>query len=517
MAAGTRKNNNHKNKTLRVKHNSVDKCIFVPLHDGLGNQLFIYAAALVAKKKLKMRLCTLPAKMSGHSSKNYRKLLFTNTIPVDNSDPEVKGRMEASTKILTHISSTHMKWLDTNISANRSKNVILPSTYFQNYEAIKGVIPEMRKQVLKSLEQAHPELTGTIDAGSAFMHVRRGDYNQFGQALDKSYYQNGLKKLSEISDLKKIYVFSNDLDWCKAQGFTVGPQQTLEMKDEPDELKALYLMIQCKRAAIISASTFSLWAAIFGAGTHAKPVILYPKHWFLSGNSSALELPKEGWSAIDIQSGGSQRWAIVQYDDRNLSDVDKGFLQRNKYYADKWGHEHIVQRSGYTHISPYWRKVFLVNDILKTNMFDGVLWLDTDATMFNMDTDLNHLVEEGKHMYKSADVTPDNKKFCAGVWFVLNTPIGKEIISNWARAYPRGTWSRDPGGRWSTSGEWAGPNYEQGAFIKKILPKYAKSMKHYHDSYLQALGPSETAFILHYYFNKDHRADFLENHPLPYD
>lgn len=312
MARRTQKRKNIKRKTLRLKNRNItvlvggdDKCIFVPLHDGLGNQLFVYAAALVAKKRLGMPLCTLPARMAGHTDKNYRKLLFTNSKPVENSDPAIKERMNKSTTVLGHLGSTHTKWVNTNIVANTSKNVILASTYFQNYQAIKGIIPEMREQIVSALDKQHPELKDKIDSPTtAFMHVRRGDYNKsFGQALGKNYYQNGLNELSKLDNLKKVCVFSNDMEWCNAQGFTVGEGKTLEMIDEKDEIKSFYLMILCKRGALISASTFSLWAAIFGAATNTNPLIIYPKNWFLSGNSSALELPKEdeGWKVMSTE------------------------------------------------------------------------------------------------------------------------------------------------------------------------------------------------------------------------
>lgn len=213
--------------------------------------------------------------------------------------------------------------------------------------------------------------------------------------------------------------------------------------------------------------------------------------------------------------GGSQKWAIVQYDDRKLHEIDKGLMNRNAHYATKWGHDYIFKKEGYEGISPYWRKVFVVKDVLNTGNYRGVLWLDTDATVYKMDTDLNSVVEEGKHFYKSADNTPGNKRFCAGVWFVLNTPIGKEILSKWAEEYHGDKWRKNMNGKWKTNGEWAGQNYEQGSFIETILPNYGDSLKHYDDNFLQALEPSEKAFILHFYFTKDSRAAFLESHPLP--
>ena len=291
----TRRN---KNKELVFLVGGDDKCIYVPLHDGLGNQLFVYAAALVAKKKLGLPLCILPSK-TGNVGRDYRPILFANSVAVDNSDPVTKERMSKSTAILTGIGSAHQNWVNSNIVANTSKNVILHSTYFQNYKAIEKIVPEMRTQIMGALEKTYPEFKSTIDSGSSgFMHVRRGNYDKsFGQALPKDYYQNGLNEISASKTLKTIYVMSNDLDWCKAQGFTVPGSIELKMYDEPDELKTFYAMCLCTQAAVMSASTYSTWGTILGAHANDASIIIYPKVWFMAPNSSVLRFP-ERWKAI---------------------------------------------------------------------------------------------------------------------------------------------------------------------------------------------------------------------------
>jgi len=292
-----RKTRRNKNKELMFFVGGDDKCIYVPLHDGLGNQLFIYAAALVAKKKLGMPLCIMGA--TSGEGRDYRPILFTNSVAVDSSDSATKERMSKSTTILRGLASAHQNWVNSNIVANTSKNVILSSTYFQNYKAIEKIIPEMREQIMGALEKAYPEFKATIDsATSGFMHVRRGNYDKtFGQALPKEYYQNGLNEISASKTLKTIYVMSNDLDWCKAQGFTVPESIQLKMYDEPDELKTFYALCLCTQAAVMSASTYSTWGAILGAHANDSSIIIYPKVWFMAPNSSVLRFP-ERWKAI---------------------------------------------------------------------------------------------------------------------------------------------------------------------------------------------------------------------------
>lgn len=307
MNSYKRKRRNVKRKTKRAKSVGLlyllggdDKCIFVKMHGGLGNQLFVYAAGLVAKKKLGLPICLLPAAGSVHTQMNYRQKLFSNVKSISNSDPGVKGRMNASTMILQGVPGAHGKWSNRNITANITKNVQLSGGWLQNYTAIKDIIPEMRQQVMGALQKEFPDFKATIDSEtSAFMHVRRGDYEHLGQALPKSYYQNALNEVSKLDNLKKIYLLSNDMDWCKNQNFTVGQGMVLEPFEERNELKTMYLMGLCKRAAIISASTFSTWGAIFGAETAANPVILYPTNWLNQPSSSVLEFPADkGWKTI---------------------------------------------------------------------------------------------------------------------------------------------------------------------------------------------------------------------------
>jgi hypothetical protein len=200
-------------------------------------------------------------------------------------------------------------------------------------------------------------------------------------------------------------------------------------------------------------------------------------------------------------------------------------MNRNNHYAKKWNHDYIFKKDGYEDMPPYWRKVFLVKDILESGKYRGALWLDTDAMVYNMETDLNTLVEEGKHFYKSRDATPQNGGFCAGVWFVLNTPTGKEILSKWAEKYNPSVWvknknrpgvpSKNQENPWRTNGIWAGSNYEQGSFIQHIIPTYNNVLKEYPDNYLQSTDPHKDAFILHFYFTLGLREVVLKENPLP--
>ena len=71
------------------------------------------------------------------------------------------------------------------------------------------------------------------------------------------------------------------------------------------------------------------------------------------------------------------------------------------------------------------------------------------------------------------------KPFNAGVWAVRNTEKGSQIMSDWKESYDPTKWSKDDDGSWSCGMfcEWAGVNYEQGAFWN-IIDKHKKDMQH---------------------------------------
>lgn len=266
-----------------------EKCIFVGFGGGLGNQLYVYAAGLMVKKKLNLPLCLLPFKANTHSETDYTKILFTQGTAVDAE--EVKARMNSSNKILEKIQNPHNAWTNANIPANATKNAKLAGGYYQSYSSILSVIPTIREDFAKVFKERYPDLT--IDSNSsAFMHVRRGDYG--GVSLGADYYNNGLAVLEPVATIKNLYIVSDDIPWCKEQKWVT--TKNCIYFEEPDELKTMYLMSLCLAGALISASTFSSWGAILGADKNPDSVIVYPAGW-ITGPSSKIQFPAR-WKAI---------------------------------------------------------------------------------------------------------------------------------------------------------------------------------------------------------------------------
>jgi hypothetical protein len=272
-----------------------DKCIFVPLGGGLGNQMYVYAASITVKNKLGLPLCILPIRDNKRSETDYRKILFKQGRPIE--PEEIGSRMNAATKVLNAVKNPHNEWNSTQLSANTSKNVLLAGGFFQSYNSIKSAIPTIRADCKEVFEERYVGFKDKIAPSSAFIHVRKGDYGSASLAAD--YYKRGLLILEAVPEITDIYILSDDIAWCKEQGFSSPKLRWFDNpEDSKDELKAMYLMTLCLGGACISASTFSSWGAILGADQNEKSTIIYPKKWSIShSNSSAQKFPAR-WKAI---------------------------------------------------------------------------------------------------------------------------------------------------------------------------------------------------------------------------
>lgn len=161
-------------------------------------------------------------------------------------------------------------------------------------------------------------------------------------------------------------------------------------------------------------------------------------------------------------------FALVQYDDRPI-DQFKNLMNENKRYAESFNINYIFFTKGYEQYPPYWRKVFLVAELLNT--FDAVLWVDTDASIVgkihfkDLFGDSGHFVlSPNPPMLESESLSMFSAPFCAGVWGVKNTPEGKSIMNAWSTAYNSDNWSLNNNVWKHKVGLYGGIAYEQGAF-----------------------------------------------------
>lgn len=149
-----------------------------------------------------------------------------------------------------------------------------------------GNIPDLYLQDEKYFEKYKKEIkerygTGIMSVPYVAIHVRRGDYvnNDFYVDLFATgYYERAMKEFPEA----KFVVFSDDIEWCKAQPIF----DTCGFSVESSEVDDLNLMASCN-GHIIANSSFSWWGAWLSPN---KGKVVAPKEWF-TDNVERIALP----------------------------------------------------------------------------------------------------------------------------------------------------------------------------------------------------------------------------------
>lgn len=226
----------------------------------------------------------------------------------------------------------------------------------------------------------------------------------------------------------------------------------------------------------------------------AKLYLLYKKARF----SSLLNNNKK--KIINIMEN-PQKYKIcfVTFEDRNEEYID--LHNKNvKKYCDKWGYEYIHVKKNDTSISPYWYKVFLVYDLMKTNKYDYVFWMDSDTVINNFNIDLGEDILE---KYDSdIYVASDNIKYDvvnSGLFIVKNSEIGIRFMEDWIGEYDKICEKGDGYLR----GVWAMSCYEQGNLNKLIFEKYSKNTTFLDGNIFQNNNSCfEEVFVMHHYGGK---------------
>jgi hypothetical protein len=176
---------------------------------------------------------------------------------------------------------------------------------YQSYEKIKHVIPKIKSILLKNEfnKDIYKTYKNLIDSPTtAFMHVRRGDKVARGEDLQTKYFINGLTELNKNNNIKTIYIFSDDIEWCKTQDSVWKSNTTnkiIEYFDNKDELIVLYAMLLCEAGALLSNSTFGMWGAMLGADSNPNSTIVYNlKPGDHPGKANPFKFP-ERWIGLE--------------------------------------------------------------------------------------------------------------------------------------------------------------------------------------------------------------------------
>lgn len=251
------------------------------LAGGLGNQMFeIAAAASLAKDNNSLLVVNNNEHILPNQGRNvnvYRKNIFNKIL----FDTKIKFNNYYNKETCDYSPIPYKENLKLNGHFQSFKYFDHNRLYIKNLFLDQNTVDQLK-------------LKYNIPNDATAIQVRRGDYHKFPDhhpLLTIDYYNKAIEKIST----SKIYVFSDDIDWCKSNfKFNVPIEY---VKDE--DYNELYLISLCKNI-IISNSSFGWWGAYLN--NRKDSTIIVPSTWF------GPSLIKEGF---DINSLLFEEWIRI--------------------------------------------------------------------------------------------------------------------------------------------------------------------------------------------------------------
>ena len=141
---------------------------------------------------------------------------------------------------------------------------------------------------------------------SISINIRRGDYveniktRMYHGLISKDYFINGVRYIVNKLNLKKdennIFVFSDDIEWCKNNLLDLKKEGELVFVSENlNPTDSLYLISKCQHN-VIANSSFSWWGAWLNQ--NKDKIIIAPKNWMRS-NIDTKDICPEEWIRLE--------------------------------------------------------------------------------------------------------------------------------------------------------------------------------------------------------------------------
>ena len=287
--------------------------IVVNVKGGLGNQMFQYALYRRLKEEGK------PVKLASSWLEIFKAPYLVdnvfNTASEFASYAEAR-KLGAPSKCRIRRSLDYRLNLLTDKNILRNKNVyefepdvedeiqsgkdIYLDGFWQNERWFSDVRDIIQKEFLfkNVLDDENAGILEEISSPkSVAAHVRRYSHEgiEAGDRGKENYYQKAVGYFLESLENATFYIFSNDIDWCRAniktpksvfvEGNPIGPFEDGQWKD-------MMLMSRCPNI-IISNSTYSWWGAYLPPPNKEKTVVS-PAFWQFGDSNPNLD----GWVSL---------------------------------------------------------------------------------------------------------------------------------------------------------------------------------------------------------------------------
>lgn len=283
----------------------VSQRIEVEISGGIGNQLFQYAAALAMAQSLNRELILDVSWYERQSQTGAKRQLELDKFFDLSKTRTLKLNRHPKIELVLRKARNYRVIYDTKLDSRKfnsfsTRRHVRMKGYWQSESYFTPVTDLLRFSYSNHLVMSTlaNEIARQISSSPSLgVHVRRGDYisnvktRSFHGVCEREYFARATELVMTAKQIDKIYVFSDDIKWCK-ENLELNDRSVLieHVVSDTEQLKLLSL---CKHH-VISNSSFSWWAAWFGFSQ--DQVVVYPGAWFSDGSS--LENMPVHWTSL---------------------------------------------------------------------------------------------------------------------------------------------------------------------------------------------------------------------------
>ncbi len=289
--------------------------IISKIDGGLGNQMFQYAyGAYLANQHGCEHILDTQAYASGPQ---HGYLLNHFSVKANTANDRILKQLPARHRPSSIASAWYERMMPSRIRRHKEKefgfhrkHLDTPkNSYLVGYWQSERFFPGMRKQLDQDFKlqtklsdesaRIADEIHGT---NSITLHIRRGDYltnsaaaNLYEQ-LPLQYYLDAAQRWAEQHTNTRVFVFSNDIPWCKKSLNLPWPTRFIDhtRADTAYEDMAMMKLAACN---VIANSTFSWWSAWLNKRTTC---VYAPNRWFRPGTMDDSSIIPASWNLINL-------------------------------------------------------------------------------------------------------------------------------------------------------------------------------------------------------------------------
>jgi hypothetical protein len=278
----------------------------------LGNQMFQYAFGFALEKETKIKTFFDMSFFRKKYARPYGLDVFDlNTKFVENI--LLKLQLQLIWKFRKHLKNKSFLGLiffsEPHFEYYKYAFKIKPNTYIEGFFQTEKYFEKYEDEIRDAFAfKTKPDkfnlyIMGQMsESNSVSVHIRRGDYVQKKRYQDLyakcslDYYKRGVEYIASKYENPKLYVFSDDIQWAKANWDL--PYETVFVNHNSGEknFEDMRLMSLCKHN-IIANSSFSWWGAWLN--NNKEKIVIAPKKWFNNQKINQEDVIPETWIRLE--------------------------------------------------------------------------------------------------------------------------------------------------------------------------------------------------------------------------